>query len=314
MTSTRTLRLATRTSRLALWQANHVADLIRARDPEIQVEIVELSTEGDRDRITRLASLGGQGVFTREIQAAVLEGRADVAVHSLKDLPTDPMEGLLLSGIPRRGPRFDVLVLPLGRKIASCDELPAGARIGSGSLRRQAQLLHARSDFKLLEIRGNVETRLGKLDAGEYEAVLLAEAGLMRLGLEERVSLRLTPPLMFPAVGQAALGLECRADDEETQAILKSISDDETSREVRAERACLKALRAGCHAPVGVLCQLDKTRGQLALDAVVLSPDGQQRLSEQATAASDQPEQLGQKLAEKLLAAGADALIRGQSG
>ncbi len=185
----------------------------------MKVEIVEVSTTGDRDRFSALSQMGGQGVFTREVQNAVLEGRADLAVHSLKDLPTQPTEGLALAGVPQREQRFDALILPKGKNGTLAD-LPTGAKVGTGSLRRRAQLLHQRPDLKLEEVRGNVETRLRKVDDGEYDAILLAEAGLRRLGWADRISAVLSPPLVYPAVGQAALGLECRADDENTTQLL----------------------------------------------------------------------------------------------
>ena len=309
MAESKTIRLATRASQLALWQANHVAGLLRHLAPELNVEIVELATIGDRDRATQLAAMGGQGVFTKEIQSAVLDGRADIAVHSLKDLPTDPTDGLLLAGVPQREIRFDALVLPDGQALSSLDELPPGSRVGSGSLRRQAQLLHARPDLELDDIRGNVETRLRKVDKGEYDAVLLAEAGLIRLGLADRISLRLEPPLMYPAIGQAALGLECREDDAETQELLKSISDLVAFEEVRAERACLAALRAGCHAPVGALSHVSIEDTTVTLEGVVLSPDGKQRLCKSVTGKSGEPEQVGSQVARILLDGGADELI-----
>jgi len=278
--------------------------------PDRQVELVEVSTAGDRDRTGPLSQMGGLGVFTREVQAAVLDGRAGMAVHSLKDLPTEAVDGLTLAGVPERGPRFDVLVLPKTRQapITSLDELPPGSRVGTGSLRRQAQLLHAHPDLVMAEIRGNVETRLRKLDEGEYDVLVLAEAGLERLGLGERVSLVLRPPLMLPAVGQAALGIECRADDADTRRILEQITHERTLAEVTAERACLHALRAGCHAPVGVLTEIDDD-DHLRLQAVVLSSDGQKRVDAAAEGDASSAEPLGRQLAITLCEAGADKLL-----
>lgn len=304
----RTVRIATRESRLALWQANDVAERIRHAAPEVLVELVPLSTIGDRDRSGALTQFGGMGVFTREIQRAVLDGTADVAVHSLKDLPTETVAGLTLAGVPARESRFDALVLAAGR---NADDglmgLPDGCRIGTGSPRRQAQLLHVRKDLVLAEIRGNVETRLTKLDEGDYDAIVLAEAGLKRLGLERRISQRLAPPLMFPAVGQAALGIECRTDDAQVIAILERISDAVTRSEVFAERACLSTLRAGCHAPVGVLTLV---RGeQLELTAVVLSPDGKQRYEVTVQGSTADPEQAGSDAARCLMDQGAAEVL-----
>ncbi|RLS58110.1 MAG: hydroxymethylbilane synthase [Planctomycetota bacterium] len=305
-TPSRTIRIASRASQLALWQAHYVSDRLRAGDPAVVVEILEVSTTGDRDRFSALSQMGGQGVFTREVQAAVLECRADLAVHSLKDLPTLPTEGLALAGIPERAPRFDALVLPLG-KTGTLTDLKPGAKIGTGSLRRRAQLLNRRPDLLLEEVRGNVETRLRKVDEGEYDAVILAEAGLRRLGWSERISCVLSPPEVYPAVGQAALGIECRWDDADMITRLAAISDSPTWSEVRAERACLAELRAGCHAPVGVLTEW--TSDLLTLHGVVLSRDGGERIAAQATAPSAHAEAIGRAVAQLLLAQGGDRLM-----
>lgn len=304
------LRIATRASRLALWQANHIADLLRSGNDGLVVELVEVSTHGDRDRTEPLAQMGGVGVFTREVQHAVLDGRADIAVHSLKDLPTETANGLTLAGVPQRAARFDLLVLPTGcdPTISSVDDLPAGARVGTGSPRRQAQLRHRRDDLVMADIRGNVETRLQKLDNGEYDALVLAQAGLARLGLDaDRTLIALRPPLMYPAVGQAALGLECRSDDETTNALLTVLNDPTTLAEVTAERACMNELQAGCHAPVGTLAEVDGTT--LTLHAVVLSADGRVRIDGQAIGRIADADDLGRQLAWKLLDQGAEPLI-----
>lgn len=301
--------LASRASPLALWQAEHVAALIRAARPDVQVEILKLSTIGDRDRSSKLTVLGGQGVFTREVQNALLDGRAHLAVHSLKDLPTEQAAGLVLAGVPQRGSRFDVVALPAGSSASSINDLPPAARIGTGSLRRRAQLLHIRPDLRIEEIRGNVETRISKLDHGEFDAILLAEAGLERLGMAKRITLRLRPPAMFPAVGQGALGLECREDDSITQEILNEISHVPTRAEVLAERACLRSLRAGCHAPVGALSSASASGGQLTLEAVVLSGDGQTRIVAAASGGFEDPETVGRTAAEELFRQGAEKLL-----
>lgn len=307
------VRIATRASSLAMWQTEHVAALLRVAQPGINVEFVQVTTTGDADRTQPLAQMGGVGVFTREVQRAVLDGRADVAVHSLKDLPTDAVPGLTLAGVPLRGLRFDTLILPAGSSISGLAALPCRARIGTGSLRRQAQLLHQRSDLDLLNIRGNVETRLRKLDAGEFDAIVLAQAGLHRLRLAERMSLVLEPPVMLPAVGQAAIGIECRTDDAPLIALLGRISDPVARAEVTLERACLATLRAGCHAPVGVWARI--ANKQLVADGVVLSPDGQQRIAAAVTGSTADPAALGRQLAADLNARGATALIsNGSSG
>ncbi len=300
-----------------MWQAEHVRELLTSAAPERTVEIVPLSTIGDRDKTEALTRLGGSGtgVFTREIQAALLDGRADVAVHSLKDLPTEPVEGLTLAAVPQRGSMFDVLVLPEGRKQkaeGSGDEvlLPTAARIGSGSPRRRAQLLHHRPDLQFVEARGNVETRLRKLDEGQFDALVLAEAGLTRLEFAGRISAPLRPPFMLPAVGQGALGIECRSDDESTREVLARLIDRATLHAVLAERAVLSALRAGCHAPLGVWTRADGD--SLRLTAVVLSLDGVQRFeSDQLAAVASDADAvgLGRAVASELLAQGAAALL-----
>ncbi|TWT58442.1 Porphobilinogen deaminase [Thalassoglobus neptunius] len=306
-TSGRTIRIATRQSQLALWQANHIADLLRQETDQFKVELVPLSTIGDRDRSEPLRNMGGQGVFTREVQRAVLDQSADIAVHSLKDLPTDTVDGLALAGVPERAPRFDALLMPHGAEVTGLDELPEKARVGTGSPRRQAQILAQYPTLELCEIRGNVETRIRKLDEGEFDAVILAEAGLRRLGLEDRIGAILRPPVMYPAVGQAALGLECRDDDEQVIELLQSVTDDKALAEVTCERACLATLRAGCHAPVGIHCVVEND--QIEATAVVLSPDGRERFEAAITGTSDDALSLGQQLAETLIAGGAEKVL-----
>jgi hydroxymethylbilane synthase len=306
------LRIATRASPLALWQARHVAALIGAVAPGLNVEIVHVATTGDRDQTESLRSFGGLGVFTREVQKAVLDGRADVAVHSLKDLPTELAAGLCLAAVPARDDSADALVLPVGREAATeLEALPPAARIGTGSLRRRAQLLFIRPDVVFDEVRGNVETRLAKLDAGGCEALVLAVAGLKRLRLEGRISRRMEPPVMFAAVGQGALGVECRDGDEgeRVRDILRLIDDGEARARVTAERALLAQLRAGCHAPVGAATRIDA--GTLSLESVVLSADGKHRLVAKGTAPVAGASRLGVEVAESLLRQGAQALIGG---
>ncbi len=296
-----------------MWQANHVADLLRRAAPEALVEIIEVSTIGDRDRATALSTMGGQGVFTKEVQNVVLANQADVAVHSLKDLPTEPTAGLVLGAVPDRAPVYDAIILPAGAASTAADgeavlkQLPHEARIGTGSLRRQAQLLHYRSDLKLSENRGNVETRIKKLDAGEFDAIILAEAGLRRLGFANRISGLLCPPLMLPAVGQGALGIECRADDDIVRGVLRLITNQSVYAAVTAERTLLQDLRAGCHAPLGVWTQ--QQGDQLQLDAVVLSTDGQERLTASVQGASSEASEIGKQAASRLRDLGAERLL-----
>ncbi|QDT56487.1 Porphobilinogen deaminase [Caulifigura coniformis] len=307
------LRIATRASALATWQAEHVAALLRAAVADCRVELVPVTTQGDRDRNSALSTFGGVGVFTREVQQAVLDGRADLAVHSLKDLPTEPTDGLLLGAVLPRAPRCDALLLPHGRPCSSLEELPQEARVGTGSLRRQAQLLAHRPDLRLGEIRGNLDTRLRKLDEGEFDAIILAEAGLRRLGWENRISLVLAPPVMFPATGQGAIGVECRADDERTRSALAHLDDPVTRIEVTAERACLGALRAGCHAPVGAWSTVEKTptgATTLHFEAVIWSRDGSQRVNAKASGPGPEAALLGIQVARELREQGGGDLLR----
>ena len=313
------IRIATRASRLALWQANHVADRLRAAAPQCRVELVTVATAGDRDRSGPLTQFGDTGVFTREVQRAVQDGRADVAVHSLKDLPTAQADGLTLGAVPARESVFDALVLPVTTAIPPgatgglsdgdlLDALASGARVGTGSPRRKAQLLHARPDLRVENVRGNVETRLRKLDDGEYDALVLAEAGLRRLDFAERISVRLGPPLVFPAVGQGALGIECRTSDAVTIRLLGEIDDAPTRAAVTAERTLLAELRAGCHAPVGVQSAVVEG-GRMELTAVVLSADGTERLISSESGPLSHPEQIGIRVAQNLLDRGAARLM-----
>jgi len=307
--SLRTLRIATRASRLALWQAEFVANQLEA--PDLDVQLVHVTTTGDQVTGAPLSGLGGVGVFTREIQQAVLDDRADVAVHSLKDLPTVPVAGIQLAAVPVRAAPWDALVLPSGstRLCVELRDLPPAARVGTGSLRRRAQILHVRPDLQFQDVRGNVDTRLRKLDEGAYDALVLAEAGLDRLGLADRITVRLTPPDIFPAVGQGALGLECRGDDRFTAERLRRISDVATFAAVTAERQVLNWLRAGCHAPVGVAVTINAET--MSLEAVVLSGDGKQRLYARHSGQLAEPNALGEAVADDLLRQGAAPLIAG---
>jgi hydroxymethylbilane synthase len=303
MTDRPRLRIGTRGSPLARWQAEHVAALLAASG--IEVELIHITTQGD---VTTgpLGAIGGQGLFTKEIQRALLDDRIDLAVHSLKDLPTEHVPGLALAAVPERESPGDVLVCSQAK---SLDELPRQSRIGTGSTRRKAQLLFARPDLQVLDIRGNVETRLRKLDEGDYDAIVLAEAGLKRLELAARITHVFAKSLMLPAVGQGALGLETRADDARTQSLLQALNDSATHAAVLAERAMLRTLRGGCLAPVGAWGRMEN--GQLALDGVVLSADGQQRIAASQSASPEDAEVLGIQVAEALLAQGAAALIAG---
>jgi hydroxymethylbilane synthase len=302
MTVLRLLRLGTRASALARWQADWVAGELRARGHE--VTLVPLSTRGDQVRSAPLGAIGGEGLFTKELQRALLADEIDLAVHSLKDLPTEVVEGLRLGAVPARAPSADVLV---SRRARSLAEVPQGATIGTGSLRRRAQLRHVRPDLQLVDIRGNVDTRLRKLDEGEYDALVLAQAGLVRLGLAQQITQILPDEAMLPAVGQGALGIEVRSADEELVQILSALNDADTRAAITAERALLAALRAGCLAPVGAKAEV--AAGRLQLRGVVLSPDGTRRLFAQTEGEPRDALPLGRQLAENLLSQGAGELI-----
>jgi hydroxymethylbilane synthase len=300
MSSSR-LRLGTRNSPLARWQAEWVA--ARLTELGVVVELVPITTQGDV-KSGPLGQIGGMGLFTKELQRALLENQIDLAVHSLKDLPTEPVAGLALAAVPERESTADVL---LATKYNNLDALPKGAKVGTGSLRRKAQLLNARPDLTIEDIRGNVETRVRKLDDGEYDAIVLAEAGLNRLGLAQRISQVLPRSLMLPAVGQGALGIETRDDDVATRGLVAPLDDDATHQAVLAERTMLLSLRAGCLAPVGALGLI--VGDQLQLQAAVLSPDGQRRITAGAATATNDAVYLGQMVAEELLGLGAAELI-----
>lgn len=305
------LRIATRSSQLALWQAETVARMLQESCGN-QCELIPVSTLGDRNRRESLANFGGMGVFTREVQAAVLAGDADLAVHSLKDLPTETNPGLFLAAFPARGSRYDLLVLPEDGRLscqASLSSLPEGARVGTGSPRRQAQIRRIRPDLQVMEIRGNLDTRLRKLNDNEYDAIVLAEAGVTRLGWKLPFASQLAPPDFYPAVGQGALGVECRADDEVARQALATIDVPAIREEVTAERAALRELRAGCHAPLGALCQA--TDGELSLTVVVFSADGRDSSQAQGTKRVGEAAELGVMVAREIIAEGGAKLLGG---
>jgi hydroxymethylbilane synthase len=298
------LRIGTRGSPLALWQANHVADRLRSVVRPRLVELVTIETHGDRDQATALAAMGGFGVFTKAIQNALLDEQVDVAVHSLKDLPTIPTEGLELVAVPPRGPAGDAFV---SRKHRRFDDLPEGATVGTSSLRRRSQVLNRRPDLKLIDLRGNVDTRLCKLDEQHLDAIILAEAGLVRLGLADRITEILDPSWMLPAVGQGAIGLECRAADVHTRHVVEALRDPDTFARVSAERAMLHALGGGCLVPIGVTSRI--ADGILTVRGAVLSPDGKRRVVATHTGPADTPLAVGQELAAMLLSEGAADLL-----
>jgi hydroxymethylbilane synthase len=303
------MRLGTRGSKLAKWQAKWVAGELQRLGHA--VELIEIATSGDLQQVVAVEEIGTRGVFTKEIQRALLRGDVDLAVHSLKDLPTEPIEGLVLAAVPQRESAADVIVVVNGQRVVRSGDLmstlPRSARIGTGSLRRQAQLRHLRRDIQVADVRGNVDTRLRKLDEGQFDAIVLAEAGLRRLGLAGRISQVLPTDIMLPAVGQGALGIECRADDVNTRAILAELNDSATRAAVTAERALLEQLRGGCMAPIGALGKMRADKLELA--AVVLSADGSRRLAASEASSVNEAEALGVQVADRLLSQGAAQLI-----
>jgi hydroxymethylbilane synthase len=306
------IRIGTRSSRLARWQADWVADYLRRLNPELRVDLVEIKTHGDRDRNSPLTAIGGVGLFTKEIQRAVRDGSVDVAVHSLKDLPTEGLDELLLAAVPTREDVADALIAPKYRTI---EGLPQGARVGTGSPRRRAQLLFMRPDLQVTSLRGNVETRLNHALEGRFDAVMLASAGLHRLGLEQHVTERLDPCEFLPAVGQGALGIECRRDNAATIALLEPIDDPVTRRAVLAEREALAALEGGCTLPIAAWArdvegnEINLGAPALAINAAVYDADGRARVAVALQGPRDEPKSLGRRAAEALCDQGAISLL-----
>jgi hydroxymethylbilane synthase len=299
------LRIATRKSPLALWQAEHVAALLRAAHPGIDVELVPTVTQGDRIQDRSLAVIGGKGLFIKELEVAMEEGRADIAVHSMKDVPAEMPPGFCIGAVLKRADPFDAFVAKPG--IAAFSDLPRGARVGSSSLRRQAQLLALRPDLIVQTLRGNVDTRLKKLDQGEFDAILLACAGLMRLGLEARITARLDPQKCLPAVSQGIIGIECRGEAESTRHLLAALEDASTRIVMDAERAFSQGLGGSCTSPIAAYAQLEGN--QLTLEGLVAEPDGSRLLRNTEKGAGSQARAVGTQLAERLLAAGAGTLL-----
>ena len=286
------IRIGTRGSKLAMWQAEWVASALRGSG--LDAKIVQIATLGDT-RSESIGKLSSVGVFTKSIQTALLNGEVDVAVHSLKDLPTDPVDGLRLAAVPKRESNCDVLVC---REAASLRDLPPDTKVGTGSTRRRAQVLFARPDVRVLDIRGNVDTRLARLDSGDFDAILLAEAGLRRLGLHERISTVLPATDFLPAVGQGALGIETRSGSDDIASAMARLDDTESRVSVTAERSLLRALRGGCLAPIGAWGRIESNL--LRLDAAVFSPDGARRLHAYTEGNADDAENVGEIVADQL--------------
>lgn len=299
------IRIATRKSPLALWQAYHVRDVLCATYPRLRVDIVEMSTKGDKILDTPLAKIGGKGLFVKELEAGMLENRADIAVHSMKDVPVEFPDGLHLAVIMKREEPFDAFVSP---KYARLDDLPEGAIVGTASLRRQCQLLAKRPDLQIKVLRGNVNTRLRKLDEGEFDAIVLAAAGLKRLELGARIRYEFAPEDMLPAIGQGALGIECRSDDRELNTLLEVLNDPDTLARVSAERALNARLEGGCQVPIAGYAEITE-RETLRLRGLVGSEDGQRIISGEIEGSLEEAAALGELLGADLLAQGAGDLL-----
>lgn len=299
-----TLRLATRESPLALWQTEHVAALLRAEHPNVRVELVPMTTRGDRIIDRPLSDIGGKGLFLKELEVAMFEGRADAAVHSLKDVPMELDGPFVIAAVLERADPFDGFV---SNRWNSLDTLPQGARVGSSSLRRQAQLRSRRPDLRIEDLRGNVGSRLKKLDADHYDAILLACAGLQRLGLGERIRERLAAPDWIPAVAQGAIAVECRDDDSSTQQLLAALEHLPTRTCVEAERAMNRRLHGSCQVPIAGYATLANHR--LHLQGLVGDAVSGELVRAQANGDAHDPQALGVRVADMLLAAGAEALL-----
>jgi hydroxymethylbilane synthase len=299
-----TLRIATRKSPLALWQAEHVRDRLDAQHADLHVTLVGMSTQGDRILDTPLAKVGGKGLFVKELEQGMLEGRADIAVHSMKDVPVEFPPGLDLAVIMAREDPRDAFV---SSRYGSLEELPEGARVGTSSLRRQCQLRARRPDLRVLDLRGNVNTRLAKLDAGEYDAIVLASAGLKRLGLERRIAAVLSPEESLPAIGQGAIGIECRSDDATVQALIAPLADPDTRDRVLAERAMNERLAGGCQVPIAGHAVLDGDA--LWLRGLVGRPDGSEVIRGEVRGPRAEAWALGTRLADDLLSRGAAEIL-----
>jgi hydroxymethylbilane synthase len=317
------LRIATRKSQLALWQAEHVSALLRAAHPGLEIELVPLLTQGDRIQDRTLAAIGGKGLFIKELEVALEDLRADIAVHSMKDVPADLPQGLIIGAVLKRADPRDALVNTSG--IARLEDLPHGAVVGTSSLRRQAQIRALRPDLSIESLRGNVDTRLRKLDAAQdsaghattagyattagkrMDAIVLACAGLIRLGLEPRITARLDPKTCLPAVAQGVIGIECRQSDASTVEFLRVLEDPASRKVMDAERAYASRLGGSCQSPIAAYAELEGNR--ITLRGLVAEPDGSRLLKDSLSGSAENPAALGRQLAERILALGAGPLL-----
>ncbi|MCB1873048.1 MAG: hydroxymethylbilane synthase [Gammaproteobacteria bacterium] len=302
--SAQKIRIATRKSPLAMWQAEHVASLLRKAHPGLTVELVGMSTQGDKILDTPLAKIGGKGLFVKELEQGMLNNRADIAVHSMKDVPVDLPDGLHLAVILEREDPRDAFV---SNRYTSLAELPQGAVLGTSSLRRQCQLAELRPDLKIRSLRGNVNTRLSKLDDGKFDAIILAAAGLKRLGFKRRITAVLEPEQSLPAIGQGAIGIECRTDDGSVNALIAPLHNPETALCVTAERAMNNRLMGGCQVPIAGYALINHNR--IFMRGLVGEPDGSRIIRSESSAPASDAEALGIALAEDLLGQGADQIL-----
>lgn len=301
---TDTLRIATRKSQLALWQAEYVKNALEAIHADLKVELIKMTTQGDKILDTPLAKVGGKGLFVKELENGLLSGEADIAVHSMKDVPVSLPEGLHLPVIcPREDPR-DAFV---SNNHKTLEDLPEGARLGTSSLRRQCQIAELRPDLQIIDLRGNVNTRLQKLDDDQYDAIILAAAGLKRLGFEERITQFLGPDISLPAIGQGAVGIECRADDERVNALIAPLNDKITAQRVRAERAMNHRLNGGCQVPIAGYAEI--SHGVILIRGLVGRTDGSEIVRGEIAGPPEDAAELGLVLAEDLLSRGADVIL-----
>lgn len=298
------LRIATRNSPLALWQARHIANQISIRSPDLPIELVPMTTSGDRFLNSQLADKGGKGLFVKELEDALLQNRADLAVHSMKDVPATYPEGLGIVVITARENPYDAFI---SQHYSSLETLPQHATVGTSSLRRQSQLLAVRPDLQIVTLRGNIQTRLNKLSTTPFDAIILAAAGLIRMDLREQITQTLSEHVMLPACGQGALGIECRIDDHQTQTYITPLNDPDTAVCVHTERQVNALLGGNCHVPVAVYCQTQSE--QLVLQAKVLSADGKTVLSAMSTGAHKDATEIAQECVQRLLAQGAQQLL-----
>ena len=299
------IRIATRNSPLALWQANYIAEQLRRIHPGLKTELVKMTTRGDKILDAPLAKIGGKGLFVKELEQGLLEGRADIAVHSMKDVPVDFPEGLELKVILAREDPCDALV---SNHYRCLDDLPSDARIGTSSLRRQSQITQAIPECHILPLRGNVNTRLAKLDTGQFDAIILAAAGLKRLAMADRIRQVIPTSISLPAVGQGALGIECRVGDDRIADVINVLHDNETQQCVIAERAMNERLEGGCQVPIAGFARFQD--GGLFMQGLVGTPNGQQIIRAQRQGLVDQAKVIGYEIAEELLAKGAKKILQ----